>query len=105
MSTYIQQTWQDFSPTAWLERNGDNLVTAIFPDGFSDTNFSIKTFTYTHDRMVLGITAGEKMAVVKAFNGHLKSAVVARYRELSVLTALENTDLIPKVLAYDQKAN
>lgn len=105
MSTYIQQTWQDFSPTAWLERNGDNLVTAIFPDGFSDTNFSAKTFTYTHDRMVLGITAGEKMAVVKAFNGHLKSAVVARYRELSVLTALENTDLIPKVLAYDQKAN
>jgi hypothetical protein len=99
------QTPQAFSPNAWLGKYGKQLTEAMFPEGNVPENFAIKTLVHTSDRMVMRVAAGDKVALLKAFNPDLGHAVAGRYREIAVLLSLSHTDLIPRVFAHNRAAN
>lgn len=77
----------------------------MFPDGDAPDDFRVKTLVHVADRMVMRVSAGDNMSLLKAFNPDAETAVAARYREVAVLINLAKTDLIPRVFAHNPTAN
>ena len=77
----------------------------MFPDGDVPNDFGVKTLVQTSDWLVMRVAAGDKVALLKAFNQGVEHASAARHREIAVLMSLSRTDLIPRVFAYNKTAN
>jgi len=100
-----QTASQIFSAAQWFNTNGAQLLQAMFPDGPPPANVDVEPLVQHDERLVLKLTGGGKTTLLKAFNGDVHTAVVARYREIAVIANLRGSGLIPELLGYNKDGN
>ncbi len=88
---------------AWFDLHGDAVAAAMFPDDAVPEDFEVAAIIKRPDRFVARITAGDTINLLKGFNADEMAGDVQTDRELALQLALKETDLAPRIHAYNQQ--